>query len=55
MNTHEQAGHYAMVNGLNMYYELHGSGMPLVLLHGGGSTIKSTFGRILPELAKHTG
>src|SRR5580692_11141821 len=52
MNTHEQTGHYAMVNGLNMYYELHGSGMPLVLLHGGGSTIRSTFGHILPELAK---
>lgn len=43
---------YAMVNGLKMYYEIHGSGKPLVLLHGGGSTILSTFGRILPELAK---
>ena len=41
-----------MVNGLKMYYEIHGSGRPLVLLHGGGSTIMSTFGRILPELAK---
>lgn len=49
---HEQTGHYATVNGLKMYYEIHGSGMPLVLLHGGGSTIISTFGRILPELAK---
>lgn len=48
----EQAGHYAAVNGLKMYYEIHGSGKPLVLLHGGGSTITSTFGRILPELAK---
>jgi pimeloyl-ACP methyl ester carboxylesterase len=45
-------GHYAAVNGLRMYYEIHGSGRPLVLLHGGGSTIDSTFGRILPELAK---
>lgn len=45
-------GHYAMVNGLKMYYEIHGSGMPLVLLHGGGSTILSTYGRILPVLAK---
>ncbi|MEO7909785.1 MAG: alpha/beta hydrolase, partial [Roseiflexaceae bacterium] len=26
---------YAPVNGLNMYYELHGEGQPLVLLHGG--------------------
>ena len=29
------AGAYADVNGLNMYYETHGSGRPLVLLHGG--------------------
>lgn len=39
-----------------MYYEIHGPGdartPPLVLLHGGGSTIGTTFGRILPELAK---
>jgi pimeloyl-ACP methyl ester carboxylesterase len=35
-----------------MYYEIHGSGRPLVLLHGGGSTIGSSFGRILPELAR---
>lgn len=47
-----QTGHYATVNGLKMYYEVHGSGEPLVLLHGGGSTIKSNYGRILPELAK---
>src|SRR5262245_40258521 len=48
----EQKGRYAAVNGLRMYYEIHGSGRPLVLLHGGGSTIESTFDRILPELAK---
>jgi pimeloyl-ACP methyl ester carboxylesterase len=53
MNTqHKQTGEYATVNGLKLYYEIHGSGMPLVLLHGGGSTIMSTFGRILSELAK---
>lgn len=43
---------YAAVNGLNLYYEIHGAGFPLVLIHGGGSTIGTTFGRILPELAK---
>lgn len=44
---------YAEVNGINMYYEIHGEGQPLVLLHGAGSTIETTFGRILPELKKH--
>lgn len=47
-----QQGHYAEVNGLKLYYEVHGAGKPLVLIHGGGSTITTTFGRILPELAK---
>ena len=44
----------AFVNGIHIYYEVHGShdGMPLVLLHGGGSTIDSNFGRVLPFLAR---
>ena len=46
-------GNYAEVNGINMYYELHGEGAPLVLIHGGGSTIESTFGTMLPMLARH--
>jgi len=45
-------GRYANVNGIKMYYELHGTGSPLVLLHGGGSTITTTYGTILPLLAK---
>jgi pimeloyl-ACP methyl ester carboxylesterase len=45
-------GHYAAVNGLKLYYEIHGSGRPLVLIHGGGSTIQTSFGRILPDLAR---
>ena len=43
---------YASVNGLKMYYEIHGAGTPLVLIHGGGSTIYITFGRVLYEFAK---
>ena len=42
---------YAPVNGLRMYYEVHGTGRPLVLLHGGLMTIDLSFGDIWPELA----
>ena len=49
----QSSGQYAKINGLNLYYETHGTGQPLVLLHGGGSTIYTTYGRILPQLAKH--
>jgi len=47
-------GAYAEVNGIRMYYETYGPerGVPLVLLHGGGSTIDVTWGRILPFLAR---
>lgn len=47
-------GHFQKVNNLNIYYELYETNHnnTLVLLHGGGSTIKSTFGRILPLLIK---
>src|SRR5262245_4907694 len=47
-----ESGH-APVNGIQMYYEVHGrrDGVPLVLLHGGGSTIEVTFGRVLPVFA----
>jgi len=46
-------GNYANVNGLKMYYEIHGAGgTPLVLLHGGGSTIETSFGKVLVPLAK---
>ena len=43
-------GQYAAVNGIDLYYETHGSGRPLVLLHGGlGSG--EMFGPVLPLLA----
>lgn len=44
---------YADINGIKMYYEIHGKGEPLVLIHGGGSTIQTSFGRILPLFAQH--
>src|SRR6059058_5597712 len=44
-------GRYAEVNGINLYYETHGTGRPLILLHGGlGSG--EMFGPILPTLAE---
>jgi len=45
-------GSYASMNGLNMYYEIHGTGKPLVLLHGALSSIETSFGKLLPFLAK---
>ena len=45
-------GGYAAVNGLNMYYEIHGAGRPLVLLHGAFSAIGTSFGALLPGLAQ---
>ncbi|QVW21262.1 alpha/beta hydrolase [Pseudomonas hormoni] len=46
---------YAPVNGLRIYFEIHGAANPtqplLVLLHGGGDTVETSFGQILPVLA----
>src|SRR2546428_7028877 len=51
-STDTQAqGRYASVNGLNLYYEIHGSGEPLILLHGGVGA-SEMFGPILPPLAE---
>lgn len=43
---------YSMVNGLRMYYEIYGEGKPLVLIHGGGSTIQTSFAKIIPLLSQ---
>jgi pimeloyl-ACP methyl ester carboxylesterase len=50
-NADPEAG-YATVNGLNIYYEIHGTGEPLVLLHGAFSAIGTSFGNVLPSLAE---
>ncbi|HVK62194.1 MAG TPA: hypothetical protein VM432_11615, partial [Bdellovibrionales bacterium] len=44
---------YADVNGIQMYYEIHGDagGTPLVLIHGGGSSIDVTWSKMLPLLS----
>ncbi|MNJ06261.1 2-hydroxymuconate semialdehyde hydrolase [compost metagenome] len=52
--TTPQSG-YAPVNGLHLYYEIHGEHQadqpPLILLHGGGDTIETSFAQLLPALA----
>src|SRR4051812_37435413 len=53
-NTPRIEASRAPVNGIDVYYEVHGDhdGTPLALLHGGGSTIDSNFGRVIPFLAR---
>ena len=46
-----KSGHVS-VNGLRMYYESHGEGRPLVLVHGALSGTRSSFGRYIPKLAE---
>ncbi|HXI26692.1 MAG TPA: hypothetical protein VNG71_22765, partial [Pyrinomonadaceae bacterium] len=43
---------YAPVNGLKMYYEIHGSGEPVVLLHGAFMAISGDWNDWITELAK---
>jgi alpha-beta hydrolase superfamily lysophospholipase len=43
---------HAAINGLQMYYEVYGSGKPLVLLHGSLMTIHLNWAHIIPLLAK---
>ena len=43
---------YAPVNGLRMYYEVHGSGDPVVLLHGSFMTITNNWAPWIGELSK---
>ena len=45
------AGRYAAVNGLQLYYEMFGTGDPLVLLHGGFGVI-AMFAKLIPVLAE---
>ncbi len=51
--TNTASGSYFSVNGLDMSYEVHGAGRPLVLLHGGMTAIDTSFGKVLPALGGH--
>jgi pimeloyl-ACP methyl ester carboxylesterase len=52
MNNDNFKSGYVEVGELRMYYEISGLGKPLVLIHGGGSTIQTTYGNIIPLLSK---
>src|ERR1700691_4797904 len=46
-------GEYVEVHGVKMYYEIHGEGRPVVLLHGGTATIQTSFAGQIPVLARN--
>jgi len=46
------ASGYAPVNGIKVYYEVYGEGMPIVLLHGAFYTIDMNWSGLIPELSK---
>jgi len=46
------AGKYAMVNGIRLYYEVYGTGVPLMLLHGNGGSINA-FEKQIPFFSKY--
>lgn len=45
-------GTLASINGIDLYHEVHGTGRPLVVLHGGVMTAESCFGAMIPRLAE---
>jgi pimeloyl-ACP methyl ester carboxylesterase len=49
----QECSQYANISGLRMYYEIHGKGSPLLLLHGGSSTIESSFAKQISIFAEN--
>jgi alpha-beta hydrolase superfamily lysophospholipase len=50
--SNKQVGNYADVNDIQVYYEVYGTGEPLLLLHGNGGSIQN-FEYQIPELSQH--
>ena len=50
--SNSQAGHYASVNGIKLYYETYGNGKPLIMLHGNGGSINA-FSKQIPFFEKY--
>jgi pimeloyl-ACP methyl ester carboxylesterase len=46
-------GEFAEVHGVKMYYEIHGEGRPVMLLHGGLASIHLSFAKQIPVLARN--
>ena len=44
--NNKEAGNFKKVNGINLYYEIYGTGKPLILLHGNGGSIRGQYGKI---------
>lgn len=50
--NNSQAGHYADVNGIQLYYEIYGSGEPLIMLHGNSGSMNA-FSHQIPFFEKY--
>jgi pimeloyl-ACP methyl ester carboxylesterase len=46
------SGTHVSINGIDLYHEVHGTGRPLVVLHGGVLNAETTFGAMMPRLAE---
>jgi pimeloyl-ACP methyl ester carboxylesterase len=47
----DDASHWATVNGHRLYYEIHGRGSPVLLLHGGGNSVAGSWARQIVDFS----